>query len=355
MKVCVVNPNYYRSSGVTVAIKQISHAMAHLGIDNYFVDCHYGSQGESYDWLTQERLFNFRLMSSNPLVLIDQSLKFVIWIKERQIKIVHVHHRRLASLLYLLQGLGRFRMVYTGHLTYPFALWFWLLSPDLMTAVSESVAKNISETTRAKSIVTISNPVTFPELCPPIPQHIDTAAAICIARLDPVKGHDNLIKAWKILADRGHTYQLHLVGEGVLEGSLRSLVTKLGLDNLIFFKGFINNVQEHIKNYLFAVLVSSVEGLGIVTVEAASCGRASLLTDVDGSRDCIPIGHVLSNGVPYGDVTKLAGALVYCSGHPKETLNEGEIFFHFHKKRSSPDIVGAQYLSVYESTKAYGA
>ena len=125
--------------------------------------------------------------------------------------------------------------------------------------------------------------------------------AICIARLEKVKGHHNLIKAWSILKARGLNYTLTLVGEGSLHAELHDLIVNLGLENQIYFKGYTSDVELEIKKNMFAILVSEVEGQGIVTIESASVGRASILTDVDGSRDCLPPNRILPNGLPYGD------------------------------------------------------
>ena len=354
MKVCVVNPNYYRSSGVTIAIKLIYEGVSQVGIEQYFVDCDYGNEKSDTDWMPAERNMHFALMASNPFRLLRQIASFLGWIRQEGIGVVHVHHRRLASILQPFQSIGKFVLVYTGQLTYPRSLLFSLTCPRNVTAISESVADNLKRTTRSKTVHIIRNPVEFPELCPTIPVDTVKNAAICIARLEPVKGHIHLVSAWKMLADRGFTYNLHLIGEGSLEEQLKSQVASLGLTDLVHFLGYTPNVKAFIQETLFAILVSSVEGLGIVTVEAASCGRPSLLTDVDGSRDCLPPTRNLPNGVPFSDVDALANALEYWFSHPHDVAEEGQPFFNYHKGLSGIGVIASKYAALYRSLAPAG-
>ena len=112
--------------------------------------------------------------------------------------------------------------------------------------------------------------------------------AVCIARLEPVKGHTYLLAAWKLLRDRGYHYELDLVGRGSLRTVLEAQAQRDGTHELIRFLGFNADVSSVIGQGLFAVLVSEVEGQGIVTLEAAAAGRPSLLTAVPGLIDLLP-------------------------------------------------------------------
>jgi glycosyltransferase involved in cell wall biosynthesis len=202
--------------------------------------------------------------------------------------------------------------------------------------------------TRTKQFHLISNGCDFPAECPTVDITRVGPTAICIARLDPVKGHDNLLSAWRLLLDRGHQCRLLLVGEGKLRRALEHQAEALGIDHAVEFRGFQGNVLPQIEQALFAVLPSRVEGQGIVTIEAAAQGRASLVTDVDGSRDCIPPHHSLPNLVPFGDVAGLADALERWFAQPGLVVSEGRVFFDYLKSSSSTTIVGNKYRILYQ-------
>jgi glycosyltransferase involved in cell wall biosynthesis len=348
INVCVVNPNYYRSSGVTVAIRRIYESLPDAHVTQYFVDCGYGNEEPDTSWIPKSRLATFRLMTSSPVVLARACTAFLRWLKTNDIRVVHVHHRRLAVILGWLQVFHGFKLIYTGNLTYRYEFWFWLFSPRIATAISESVIDNLKRTTRTKQIHLIGNGCDFPAECPAVDISRVHATAICIARLDPVKGHDKLLDAWRILIDRGHQCRLLLVGEGQLRQALERQAEALGIGHAVEFRGFQKDVMPQIEQALFAVLPSRVEGQGIVTIEAAARGRASLVTDVDGSRDCVPAHHVLPNLVRFGDVVGLADALEAWFARPDLAASEGRVFFDYLKSSSSTASVANKYCALYE-------
>jgi glycosyltransferase involved in cell wall biosynthesis len=265
----------------------------------------------------------------SPFAFIHEIIRFVFWSRKNHIKIVHVYHRRLAVILNLLEFIGDYKTVYTAQLSYTFSPYFWSFSPKISIAVSQSVRDNLLRTTRSRYISVIGNPTKFPSRYHEV--LIDEkirSRAICIARLEPVKGHEYLIEAWKILIDNGHDFELLLVGEGSLLKNLRDKVKELGLSRFVKFLGFRDDVTNEIQTCLFAILVSSVEGLPLVVIEAAAQGRSTLLNDVDGSRDCLIPGQKLPNGLMYGHVKNLSQALLSWFQHPSDVWMTVIILLH---------------------------
>jgi len=352
INVCVVNPNFYRSSGVSVAIRRIYETLPRHAVTQYFVQCGYGSQENDISWIPGDALICFSLMARNPFVLLPASRKFLRWVKQREIRVVHVHHRRLAVVMQILRRFGRFQVLYTGHLTYPFHFVFWLLSPQVGTAVSRSVVDNMKRTLRTRQIHLFSNACYFPTVCPTLDLPAVRHTAICIARLEPVKGHDRLLEAWALLRERGYEYRLLLLGEGSSCAALQRETRRLGMAHLIEFRGFHHDVNAHIDEALFAVLPSAVEGQPIVILEAAARGRATLVTDVDGSRDCVPPDAALPNRIVFGDVRGLADALMSWFARAPEVIEEGRRSYRFLRASSAADVVGRKYCNLYETVAA---
>jgi glycosyltransferase involved in cell wall biosynthesis len=121
---------------------------------------------------------------------------------------------------------------------------------------------------------------------------------------------------------------------------------------LIRFLGFTSNVSAALNNSLFAVLVSEMEGQGIVTLEAAAAGRPSLLTAVPGSIDLLPPDRRLENGVQFGNVEELADVLEEWFARPEDVRDEGKRFFHFLKTSSDPGKIASEYREVYQQILA---
>lgn len=343
MRVCMMNDTFYRSGGVPIVIKRLSQAFA--DVDVSVASCKYDGRPEDLSWISGDRFERFDLTSSNnPVQLVKELRRFKEWFKRQGCQLVHCHHRKL-SVLMRLAGIP---VVYTGHLPFPSVIWFKYGHPRHMTAVSESVAANLFEVTGQKSLACINNPVVFPKA----PPRIDTARvgrrAVCIARLEPIKGHTHLLAAWKRLLDRGHRYELDLVGEGSLRPELEAQVKRDGLEGLVHFCGFKSDVTAVMGEALFAILASEKEGQCLVTLEAAAMGRASLLTAVPGSIDALPPGRGLKNGIQFGNAAELADAIEEWFANPESVVEEGRRFFDFQKALSDPNRIASQYLEVYQ-------
>jgi glycosyltransferase involved in cell wall biosynthesis len=109
--------------------------------------------------------------------------------------------------------------------------------------------------------------------------------AVCVRRLVPRMGIDVLLDAWGGLADslpEGST--LLLVGDGPLREELTERAAHAPLAGRVRMLGRLSDV-ELIDAYRAAdvavVPTIAFEGFGLVVLEAAACGTASIVTDVD--------------------------------------------------------------------------
>jgi glycosyltransferase involved in cell wall biosynthesis len=349
MRVCMVNDHFYRSSGAAMAIRRIAQSLPEV------VYCVAGCEGdgriEDLSWVGEQRYRRFQFKTANPIRLAMEMARFRRWFKANGCDLVHCHHRRIAVLMQL----AGIPVLYTGQLVFGPATWFRWLHPRRMTAISASVAKNILETTGRPVLACISNPAQFPAQEQAVNVERVKNKAVCVARLEPVKGHTHLLAAWKLLRDRGHCYELDLVGEGSLREKLEEQARRDGIEELIHFRGFTQDVAGIVDESLFAVLVSEYEGQGIVTLEAAAMGRASLLTAVPGSVDLLPPGRALRNGVEFQNVEELADALEEWFSNPLATVEEGRRFYEFLKNSSDPVVVAREYANVYRQVLATSA
>jgi glycosyltransferase involved in cell wall biosynthesis len=113
----------------------------------------------------------------------------------------------------------------------------------------------------------------------------DAFLAVCVRRLVPRMGIDVLLDAWGRLADslpEGST--LLLVGEGPLREELTERAARAPLAGRVRVLGRLSDA-ELIDAYRAAdvavVPTIAFEGFGLVVLEAAACGTASIVTDVD--------------------------------------------------------------------------
>lgn len=95
---------------------------------------------------------------------------------------------------------------------------------------------------------------------------------VSAGRLSPEKGFDRLIRGFASLADRQPQARLWILGQGPLEGELKHLARRLGLEEKICFPGFQDNPFVWFKHADLFVLSSHFEGLPNTLLEALVCG-----------------------------------------------------------------------------------
>ncbi len=131
-------------------------------------------------------------------------------------------------------------------------------------------------------------------------------ALVCVSRLVPHKRVGRLLD----LAERLHL-QLHVVGRGPEEASLRADVDARGLGDLVVVHG---HLPEADKNALVAgsrlhLSASRGEGWGLSVTEAAALGVPTVAYDVDGLRDAVrdgATGWLVHDGEELEDVVERA-------------------------------------------------
>ena len=108
-----------------------------------------------------------------------------------------------------------------------------------------------------------------------------------IARLFHLKGHDDLIKAAKDVAERCPHVRFLLVGDGILRSELEQQIAAAGLTSHFQFAGLVD--PSEIPQYLGAmdVLVhtSLREGLARALPQALIAGKPVVSYDIDGARE----------------------------------------------------------------------
>jgi glycosyltransferase involved in cell wall biosynthesis len=149
---------------------------------------------------------------------------------------------------------------------------------------------------------------------------------LCIARMDPMKGQDVLLRAFRKIAESRPRARLILAGNGSFTSStggglgstkgsdwaqkLQELTRSLGVERQTRFTGFLSH-EELCAAYTRAdvvVLPSLREGFGLVVPEAWMYGTPTIVSDGAGVSELIVPG---TNGLtfPSGDADALSDRL----------------------------------------------
>lgn len=133
---------------------------------------------------------------------------------------------------------------------------------------------------------------------------------VCVARLDPVKGHFVLLEALGRLLAKGMDFELDLVGGGALEADVRRCAAEQGLLERVRFLGWLDGagVREAVLSARLMVLPSFDEGLPVVFMESYALYRPVLSTYIAGIPELV-VPKESGWVVPAGSVEHLVHAL----------------------------------------------
>jgi glycosyltransferase involved in cell wall biosynthesis len=108
---------------------------------------------------------------------------------------------------------------------------------------------------------------------------------ISVGRLAPPKNYASAIMAMSKLSTLNFEYWI--VGAGVLESELKSLVKRLKIEQKIKFLGFRDDIPELLTQADIFLQTSLWEGFGLAVVEAMSAGLPVVVSDVPGVQEVV--------------------------------------------------------------------
>jgi phosphatidyl-myo-inositol dimannoside synthase len=144
---------------------------------------------------------------------------------------------------------------------------------------------------------------------------------VCVSRLVARKGQDVLVAAWPRVLVRHPDARLLLVGGGPAETTLRRAVAARGLADSVIFTGPVDAAElpaHYAAGDVFAMPCRTrragldVEGLGMVFLEAAACGRPVVAGTSGGAPEAVRegvTGHVVEPRSPQAVADAIAGLL----------------------------------------------
>ena len=113
-----------------------------------------------------------------------------------------------------------------------------------------------------------------------------------VGRLVYEKGIQHLIAAMPKILSNYHDAKLVIAGKGGMIDELKAETSSLGLDNKVYFTGYMDSkkVQKMYKCADVAVFPSTYEPFGIVALEAMLAGVPTVVSDVGGLDEIVTHG-----------------------------------------------------------------
>ncbi|MES9807208.1 GT4 family glycosyltransferase PelF [Streptomyces cinereoruber] len=142
-----------------------------------------------------------------------------------------------------------------------------------------------------ESIRTVYNGVD-PAAFPPAGPEPDAPTLSWAGRVDPIKDLETLIRSLALVRERMPEVRLRLFGGTPRGGEAyrercEALAAELGHADAVIFEGRVDDIKDAYAAGNVVMLSSISEGFPFTLIEAMSCGRATVSTDVGGVREAV--------------------------------------------------------------------
>jgi glycosyltransferase involved in cell wall biosynthesis len=149
-----------------------------------------------------------------------------------------------------------------------------------------------------------------------------------IGRISPWKGQHIFIEAASLLRARGKRVKFQIIGaplfsEREYEAELHALCDRLGVNDIVEFTGFVDNVSERIAQLDIVVHASTTgEPFGQVIIEGMAGTKPVVATNGGGVPEIVQDG-VTGLLVPMGDAVAMSKAIEFLLENPERARQMG--------------------------------
>ncbi len=187
-----------------------------------------------------------------------------------------------------------------------FRLIFKLLfSPaKLLIGNSSSVANSLNYFCDTEKIITLNNGINIEEFYKRsklkfsgIGKDVSKTNIICVGRLLPYKGHNNILKSIKLVLKK-HKVKLFVAGDGILRDAIQDQIKKLNLKEEVILLGNVDNIPSLLSKMDIFVNASVWEGMSNSVLEAMCSGLSSVVVNAPGVSEChqnFKTGYIVDN------------------------------------------------------------
>ena len=323
--------NYAGKSGMEKYVENLTRLLPEAGYHCYFA---YNLDGPLAKKMADAGVESLRL-SLEWKDALSAAKRLAAFCREREIEVIHAQGPRENVIALLARRHFReLRVVYTSHFTTPCGKAWRLLNHHftaqnhcVIAVCKEARDVLIANGCRPEKIQVIYNGVEPAPEAPPSDKLrrelglTEDAFLMCtLARFDPEKGLDFLVKAMQRLREKTQKpFCCAVAGDGPLMEDIRAQVHAAGLEQEVRLLGYRSDAPDILAGSQVYLCSSACnEALSFAILEAMNAGLPPVVTDVGGNRDLAETELVCGRVVPYGDVEGFAGALLELMDDPAE-------------------------------------
>ena len=124
----------------------------------------------------------------------------------------------------------------------------------------------------------------------------------------PTKKIDIFLEVVSRLAKVEFNIKAIVMGEGVMRRQLEEMSAEMGLNGMVEFAGFRQDVEKYLKVSKIFLFPSVKEGLSLGMLEAMACGAVPVVFDVDDLGDAVK-DRLNGRIIQKGDIDSFVGAV----------------------------------------------
>jgi glycosyltransferase involved in cell wall biosynthesis len=225
-------------------------------------------------------------------------------------------------------------------------------APATYVCCSQFVSRSFEESAYLRAFprtVVLNGVQTLKDIPVHVPRELKRTDAVTIgmvARLDSIKDHATLLRAFAQLRGKWPAARLELAGDGTLRPTLEALARELGVAQSVAFLGMVSDVYAAMKNWdVFAYATTPREGMGNALAEAMMLGLPCVASDLAPVHEVAgdPPALVL---VPPGDAGRLARALSDLADTPELRVQYGRAGRERAMQEFSAQAFSQRYLAL---------
>lgn len=224
---------------------------------------------------------------------------------------------------------------------------------DHIVTVSKAVAENASGFGVNRELISVVPNGVDPEKFSPPTTYPAEKRILFVGRLIKNKGPQVLLSSLPRLVEKHPDVTVRVVGTGPLEAELRSITTRLDVEEHVEFAGYVESVAKEMRNADIFCRPSFSEGMPLTLLEAMSSGLPAVVTDVAGVPEVVTDGE---NGflVPPDDPDALIKPLSTLLAEEQTKRRLGSTARRYVIENHSWDSRAERLIEIYEGVKTKG-
>lgn len=168
-----------------------------------------------------------------------------------------------------------------------------------------------------------------------------------VGRLQPVKDHALLLRAFAKARVQVPEAALVIVGDGPLRAALEAQAEQAGLSDALRFMGDRHDVPRLLTGMEVFALTSTSEGYSVALLEACASSLPIVATDVGGNREIVRHG-INGRLVPSGDTAAIATALIALLRGGEQAAAMGRAGYAWAQAEASFRTMAERYHGLYD-------